>query len=87
MQSPSTLSAQSTTTAPISLLRLIAEDETFRAKLENDPVAAFAEHGIDIDFDGKPALEASAIDSLRDWLESNLDEDKEKVGPFWRGIL
>ena len=44
----STPAAQPKVTAPISLLRLIAEDKDFRAKVEADPVAAFAEHGVDL---------------------------------------
>lgn len=35
--------------APISLLHRITNDEEFRARLEADPVAAFAEVGVEID--------------------------------------
>ncbi|MEM8994990.1 MAG: hypothetical protein AAGF23_09400 [Acidobacteriota bacterium] len=81
MHNPSPHSAPSTT-APVSLLRLIADDADFRAKLESDPVAAFAEHGINVAFEGQPKLHASIWEDILDWLD-NLDGDgKDEGDPF-----
>ena len=88
MQSPSTFTAPTQTTAPVSLLRLIAEDENFRAKLESDPVAAFAEHGVNVEFDGQPALQASVWDTIREWLDNFGDDEDEGVDkPIWQDLV
>ena len=89
MQSPSTFSAPTQTTAPVSLLRLIAEDENFRAKLESDPVAAFAEHGVNVEFDGQPALHASLWEDIKDWLDSlgsEGDDDRDPHQIPWSSL-
>ncbi|MEO1087688.1 MAG: hypothetical protein AAFY88_25935 [Acidobacteriota bacterium] len=84
MHSPSPQSAPATT-APVSLLRLIANDADFRAKLESDPVAAFAEHGINVAFEGQPKLHASIWDDIRDWLDGQDSEsdDDGTVNKRW----
>lgn len=92
MQSPSTSTAPTQTTAPVSLLRLIAEDETFRAKLESDPVAAFAEHGVNVEFDGQPTIQASVWDDIREWIDSVSGEGDDTIDPNrqespWMGLV
>ena len=42
-------------TRVVDLLRALAEDDAFRARAEADPVAAFAEFGVEVDAGDVPA--------------------------------
>ncbi|MEM6792551.1 MAG: hypothetical protein AAF725_01095 [Acidobacteriota bacterium] len=74
-----------TVTAPLSLLRLIAEDADFRKKVESNPVAAFAEHGVHL----SSTPEDISLPDLD--IFSDSDKDRGNGGhsnPFgWRGLL
>lgn len=41
--------------APVQLLAQIADDHAFRERLESDPIAAFAELGVELDASQLPA--------------------------------
>ncbi|MEM1205670.1 MAG: hypothetical protein AAGN66_20745 [Acidobacteriota bacterium] len=74
-------------TAPIHLLRLAAEDPTFRAELESDPVAAFAKHGVRL------SAESTSLDvclpsqtAIQGAME-DLDPDGDDRINQWRPFL
>ncbi len=76
--------AQTPVTAPISLLRLIAENPEFRAKVESDPVAAFAEHGISLD----PSTRCSNLPA-NGFLSGLAEDDSRELegNNRWLGLL
>lgn len=85
-----TLSPASSHQAPISLLHRIAQDDEFRARLEADPVAAFAEVGVELDTALVPErvelphrLELAGPNNPLD----DLGRDIGGGGTGWRGLL
>jgi putative modified peptide len=54
------------------LLQRLAEDDDFRARMEADPVAAFAEHGFTLDPDILPDKKITL--PPKDEIERNIDK-------------
>ena len=70
-----------TSHAPAHLLAQIAKDHEFRERLESDPIAAFAELGVELD--------ASQIPSrvcLPDSLACS-EDDNDPDDSFWRNLV
>lgn len=64
------------TQAPLSLLQTLTQDADLRARLEADPVATFAEYGIEVQAQDSYTLAA---------YEGGDNDNIHKV--FWRGIF
>lgn len=62
--------------APMGLLRRLADDDAFRTEVENDPVAALAQHGVHLDPSYLPTqVTLPSQAALHSFLEETPEED------------
>ncbi|MEM9558435.1 MAG: hypothetical protein AAGC60_29555 [Acidobacteriota bacterium] len=87
MRTQITTAAPSSPQAPISLLHRIANDEEFRARLEADPVAVFAEVGVELDPSMVPSKVEIAVSSVGGDPLSDLSRKGDIGGDNWASLF
>lgn len=83
----SSASAISTPSGQLAILRMAAEDDSFRSQLRQNPVEILASHGLSVDPESVPAtVKLPAKEEIRAALAST-EAEAPIIKTMWAGII